>query len=183
MERVILVNEHDQLLGVEEKMIAHQKGLRHRAFSVFVYRLNLVESSVEFLLQQRHPEKYHSGGLWTNTCCSHPRPDEDIVEAAERRLKEELSLTVSLTQVNSFEYRAEFENGLIEHEIDHVLVGEYLGEFQGDPGAFDPKEIQQIQWLTVDHIREKLVESPTLFTPWFKQAFDIALQDLSCRTY
>jgi isopentenyl-diphosphate delta-isomerase type 1 len=171
-DQVILVDSNDQVIGVAEKMKAHQEGLLHRAFSIFIYKIQ--NDTIEFLLQQRHIKKYHSGGLWTNTCCSHPRPDEDIILAGQRRLKEELSLSRPLKKGGSFEYRAIFENGLIEHELDHILIGEY----QGEPYAFDPKEIQAIEWMTVDQIKQKLIESPHIFTPWFQQAFHIACEEL-----
>src|SRR5688500_14875256 len=112
-EHVILVDKQDTMLGVEEKIKAHQLALLHRAFSVFVYRKQA--GSIEFLLQQRHKNKYHSGGLWTNTCCSHPRVGESIVFAGERRLKEEMSVQVPLIPVGSFQYFTKFENGLTEH--------------------------------------------------------------------
>ena len=118
MEEVILVDEHDREIGSGEKLQIHQEGKLHRAFSVLVFNWKQ-----ELLLQKRKETKYHSGGLWTNTCCSHPRPGELTLEAAQRRLHEEMGLTCPLREVGNFIYRAEFENGLIEHEYDHVLAG------------------------------------------------------------
>lgn len=117
MEKVILVNEQDEVLGVMEKMEAHEKALLHRAFSVFIFN-----DKHELLLQQRAFSKYHSGGLWTNTCCSHPRPGESTEAAAIRRLKEEMGFTANLEKAFSFTYKAHFENGLTEHEFDHGLL-------------------------------------------------------------
>ncbi|HSU49504.1 MAG TPA: isopentenyl-diphosphate Delta-isomerase, partial [Segetibacter sp.] len=122
MEEVILVNELDEQIGKMEKMEAHSKGLLHRAFSVFIFN-----DQGEMLLQQRAVSKYHSGGLWTNACCSHPRPEEATEDAALRRLQEELGFTVSLAKIFDFRYNASFTNGLTEHEFDHVFVGTYNG--------------------------------------------------------
>lgn len=168
-EKVVLVNHNDEALGTETKLKAHQLGKLHRAFSVFVFYNN--KDELQLLLQQRHADKYHSGGLWTNTCCSHPRPGEDIIAAGERRLQEEMGITVMLTKVGAFQYRTEFTNGLIEHEYDHVLIG------MADSIAvkFNKTEVSAIQWLAVSDLRADLEEHPKKFTPWFKQALDIAL--------
>src|SRR5690348_5807899 len=120
MEQVVLVNEEDQEVGTMEKMEAHRRGVLHRAFSVFIFN-----KQGEMLLQQRAQEKYHSGGLWTNACCSHPRPGEEVSEGAGRRLVEELGFETELQPVFNFVYKANFENGLIEHEFDHVYFGTY----------------------------------------------------------
>ncbi|MEI9946718.1 MAG: isopentenyl-diphosphate Delta-isomerase [Chitinophagaceae bacterium] len=122
-EQVIVVNEADEPIGVAGKMEAHRKGILHRAFSIFIFN-----SKGEMLLQQRALNKYHSGSLWTNACCSHPKPEEDTTVAAERRLKEEMGFDTPIEKVFDFVYRAEFENGLTEHEFDHVYAGEYNGE-------------------------------------------------------
>ena len=127
MEQVILVNEQDEQTGVMEKMEAHQKALLHRAFSVFIFN-----DKGELLLQQRASDKYHSGGLWTNTCCSHPNPDEETITAAQRRLKEEMGFTTKLSKAFDFIYKSEFSNGLTEHEFDHVFTGYYNGEIHPD---------------------------------------------------
>src|ERR1043165_5827412 len=117
-EQVILVNEIDDEMGVMEKMEAHQKAILHRAFSIFIFN-----NKNEMLLQQRALNKYHSGGLWTNTCCSHPRPGEDTAAAASRRLKEEMGIETSIAPAFSFIYQADFDNGLVEYEYDHVFIG------------------------------------------------------------
>lgn len=158
---VILVNEKDEPVGTMEKLEAHQKGLLHRAFSVFV-----VNSQEQLLLQQRASDKYHSGGLWTNTCCSHPLPGEDTPAAAHRRLAEEMGFDCPLEEIFSFTYRAEFDNGLTEYEFDHVLFGTYDG-----PVAADAAEVQAHRFLSLNEIREELVNSPGLYTHWFHIAF------------
>lgn len=170
IERVVLVDEQDNSVGVEEKMKAHQLGLLHRAFSVFVYRYT--DQGLEFLLQQRHIHKYHSGGLWTNTCCSHPRPGETVIEAAQRRLKEEMNLDLKLVMTGSFIYRSCFDNGLIEHELDHVLVGEYK---QGMQILSDPTEVQNTVWKLLPDIQTDLKNAKLMYTPWFHQALEIAV--------
>src|SRR5687768_14206462 len=135
---VILVNEQDEPVGTMEKLEAHQKGLLHRAFSVFV-----VNKNGEMLLQQRAQDKYHSGGLWTNTCCSHPLPGENVLDASHRRLMEEMGFDCPLREIFSFTYRAEFDNGLTEHEFDHVFFGEYDGEVIPDTA-----EVQATRYLS-----------------------------------
>src|ERR1044071_5474301 len=120
MEEVILVNEHDEQIGTMEKMEAHRKAMLHRAFSVFVF-----SARKEMLLQQRAFTKYHSGGLWTNACCSHPMPGEKTEDAAKRRLMEEMGFKALIKEIFDFTYKAEFNNGLIEYEFDHVFAGEY----------------------------------------------------------
>ena len=124
-DKVILVNEHDDMVGIMDKMEAHQQGLLHRAFSIFIFN-----TKGEMLLQQRAFSKYHSGGLWTNACCSHPLPGEKTEDAAQRRLKEEIGFETSLEKIFDFVYKAAFENGLTEHEFDHVFAGEYEGKVQ-----------------------------------------------------
>lgn len=179
-ELVILVNEKDEELGVAEKMIAHQQGLLHRAFSVFVYRkvkgpVSHPLQSIEILLQLRHPDKYHCGGLWTNTCCSHPRQGESIIHAGVRRLKEELSIETTLKAIGSFQYLAEFENGLTEHEFDHVLVGEYDPRY---PVIINTEEVENYRWITVLELKKDLELNATQYTPWFKPALTLVLEDL-----
>ena len=127
MIEVILVDENDVQTGTMEKMEAHRQGLLHRAFSIFIFN-----SNGEFLLQQRAPGKYHNGNLWTNTCCSHPLPGENILEAANRRLSEEMGFTTKLSPAFTFIYNAKFDNGLTEHEFDHVFTGIYDGEIKID---------------------------------------------------
>ncbi len=173
VEHVVLVDENDQILGTEEKMKAHELALLHRAFSVFIYRKEA--GTVEILLQQRYAKKYHCGGLWTNTCCSHPRLDEEITLAGRRRLKEEMSLDIPLRRVGSFVYKISFSNGLTEHELDHVLVGEYL---PNQSIILDPLEAEAYRWATVENIIQELSINAEHYTPWFKPAFQLILEDL-----
>ncbi|OGT31900.1 MAG: isopentenyl-diphosphate delta-isomerase [Gammaproteobacteria bacterium RIFCSPHIGHO2_12_FULL_35_23] len=167
---IILVDEDDQETGSESKLIVHQRALRHRAFSVFVFKKN--EGQLELLLQQRHSDKYHCGGLWTNTCCGHPRPGEEVAAAGMRRLFEETGLKLDLQHKGVFHYIAKFDNGLTENEVDHVLVGWYSGEFIHP----DPHEIATLNWLSVVAIQQELIEKPEQYTPWFAQALIIACQ-------
>lgn len=167
-EHLILVNDLDEVIGTEEKLKAHQLGLLHRAFSVFIFRDN---AGLELLLQRRHPAKYHCGNLWTNTCCSHPRPGEAVAEAAHRRLKEEMGFEAALEPRGHFQYRADFANGLIENEVDHVFVG-FANPENITP---NPEEVSECRWVPVDQLRYELQEKPDSFTPWFSQALDLAL--------
>ena len=167
-EEVILVNEQDKAIGTAEKLSAHQHGQLHRAFSIFLYRrVAPGAQAVEWLLQQRSADKYHCGGLWTNSCCSHPRPNEAVMDAAERRLWEELRLRTDLQEAGHFVYRAAFANGLIEHEFDHVLIGECAV----DKVNFNPSEIQDCRWMRTDAILLEYDNHPEHFTPWFILAF------------
>jgi len=161
MEQVILVNERDEETGVLEKMEAHRKGVLHRAFSVFIFN-----NKKEILLQQRALNKYHSGGLWTNTCCSHPKPGESTANAAARRLKEELGFDTNLEKIFDFIYEASFENGLTEYEFDHVFYGIYNGEIN-----FNKSEIQDICFRSMEEIESDLKTHPNKFTAWFRIAF------------
>ncbi len=161
MEQVILVDEQDVLTGTMEKMEAHEKALLHRAFSVFVFN-----DREEMLLQQRAFEKYHSGGLWTNSCCSHPRPGEDTQAAAMRRLREEMGFETALTKIFDFVYKADFSNGLTEHEFDHVFVGHYDGKILPDS-----KEVHDFAFMSMPDIAEALRKTPERFTAWFHIAF------------
>jgi isopentenyl-diphosphate delta-isomerase len=158
MERVVLVNEHDDEVGTMEKMEAHEKGLLHRAFSVI-----LVNSKGELLLQKRASKKYHSASLWTNTCCSHPRPGESIEAAAERRLKEELGIHAKPKLAYSFLYKVTLEHNLIEHELDHVLIG----QFDGEP-IINPEEIEDWKHIGLLDLQKDIVNNPTHYTHWFK---------------
>jgi isopentenyl-diphosphate Delta-isomerase len=162
VNEVILVNERDEPTGTMEKMEAHRKGLLHRAFSVFVFN-----SRGEMLLQQRAEKKYHSGGLWTNACCSHPLPGEHTPDAANRRLREEMGFATKLDEVFDFVYRHRFENGLIEHEYDHVFTGFYEGMI-----APDADEVQDYCYLPMPKIEESLRRNPEKFTAWFLLAFE-----------
>lgn len=168
MDKVILVNANDQAIGVAEKLQAHQQGLLHRAFSVFVMRHH--HQQLETLLQQRQISKYHGGGLWTNTCCSHPQPEETVLMAAERRLQEELGFSVQLSEVGVFTYRAEFSNGLVEHEIDHVLIGEFNPAIRIIPNV---DEVMATRWISIEDAAEEYQNNPNHYTPWFLQALNI----------
>lgn len=167
-EYVILVDENDQELGSAEKLAAHRKGLLHRAFSIFLFKN---PDQPELLLQQRAHTKYHSPGLWTNTCCSHPRPGESILEAANRRLEEELGIKARLQSKGTFQYKAHFDNGLCEHELDHVLVGFIDDQQMIKP---NPSEVEKTEWIAIPTLEEKLAKTPALFTPWLRQALSIA---------
>ncbi|MCA6482342.1 MAG: isopentenyl-diphosphate Delta-isomerase [Chitinophagaceae bacterium] len=169
MEQLILVNELDEMVGTMEKMEAHQKALLHRAFSIFIFN-----SEGEMLLQQRAVEKYHCGGLWTNTCCSHPRPEEDTAAAALRRLQEEMGFATSLKKVFDFVYKAPFANGLTEYEFDHVFFGRYDGNVEPNP-----REVAAVRYLKVETIQSMMEEEPNLFTPWFHIAFPKMMDWLS----
>jgi len=157
-EQVVLVDENDVELGLMPKLDAHKHGVLHRAFSVFIFN-----SAGEMLLQQRALDKYHSGGLWSNACCSHPRPGESNVDAAARRLYEEMGLKCTLTEAFSFVYRSELENGLIEHEFDHVFVGVSDDEPQPDP-------IEVGSWCYLKHevLSGMINDHPERYTEWFK---------------
>jgi len=165
-EKVILVDEHDNAIGVMEKLEAHEKGLLHRAFSVFIFN---VEG--ELLLQRRALSKYHSAGLWTNTCCSHPRPEEDILKAAERRLMEEMGMKVPLQHKTTFIYKTAFDNGLTEHELDHVFVG-----FSNDVPQINKEEVESYRYLNLEKLKNEINQNPAQFTSWFKIALERGLQ-------
>jgi isopentenyl-diphosphate delta-isomerase len=162
-EMLVLVNEHDEAVGTMEKMEVHRKALLHRAFSVFLFN-----SAGEMLLQQRALSKYHSGGLWTNTCCSHPHPHETPMEAGKRRTREELGIDVELRPAFSFIYKAELDNELTEHELDHVLVGRYDGDIFPNP-----EEVMDYCFQSLDTLRENLSAEPSSYTAWFKIAFPL----------
>ncbi len=158
MEHVVLVNENDIALGEMEKMQAHQLGILHRAFSVFIFNDN-----DEMLLQQRAKTKYHSGGLWTNACCGHPRPGEDVLQAAARRLSEEMGFETQLQFKDKFIYKAKFDNDLVEHELDYVFTGTYSGIMKPNP-----EEVEGFSWMQVENILSQLKSNPEKFTVWFK---------------
>ncbi|MCD8524824.1 MAG: isopentenyl-diphosphate Delta-isomerase [Gammaproteobacteria bacterium] len=170
-EYVILVDDNDQAIGRQEKLKAHERAQRHRAFSVFIYRFN---PQPEILLQQRHPDKYHCGGLWTNTCCGHPRPSEDIQRAASRRLFEEMGISTELKKVGTFTYIAHFENGLTENEIDHV----FIGNIRNSPLSPNPEEVIDHAWISIQHLVECIDKNPEKFTPWLKSALEFVSRAL-----
>ena len=175
MEEVILVDIHNQAIGSAEKIYAHQHALLHRAFSVFVIAPH--EQQLCVLLQRRALSKYHCGGLWTNTCCSHPRPDETVLAAAKRRMVEELGFQVELREIEKFVYYHKFDNGLTEHEIDHVLVGE-LTDMQAHI-AVNPDEVMAYKWAAFADVWDDAVNNPIAYTPWFVQALKIVKTSLN----
>jgi isopentenyl-diphosphate delta-isomerase len=166
-EYVVLVDENDQDIGVEEKLSAHEKNLLHRAFSIFIFRK---VPRLEILLQQRALSKYHSPGLWTNSCCGHPRPGESVLDAGVRRLREEFGFSATLKEKGIFHYNAHFPNGLSENEIDHVLVGEVPENILLHP---HPDEIHAFRWVTIEELREEIQTKPMHFTPWLEQALNL----------
>lgn len=169
-EQVILVDEFDNPIGIAEKLQAHRESLCHRAFSIFILRK---KPQLEILLQQRAKEKYHSPLLWTNTCCSHPRPSEDILDAAKRRLKEEMGIVTDLRSLGMFHYIAHFNNGLTENEVDHVIIG----LFDGHPQP-NPSEAADFRWISLPELKKELDEEPERFTPWLKQALHIVKENI-----
>lgn len=169
---LILVDGLDRERGTATKWDAHARGLLHRAFSVVLVRDGA--DGPEMLLSQRAMGKYHSGGLWANSCCSHPREGEGLHDAARRRVREELGCdAVGLREIAAFVYRAEFENGLTEHEYDHVFVGRFEGEL-----APDPTEVSATRWVGVDELAAELAESPLRFSAWAPMVLSMALADL-----
>ena len=162
---VILVDSNDQFLGVAEKIHAHKHGLLHRAFSIFIYN-----EKGEVLLQQRSPEKYHCGNMWTNTCCSHSVLNEDIYVSANKRLEFEMNIASNLTFVDKFLYKADLGSGMIEHEIDYVFVGLY----QGENICPNPNEAINFRWVDIKSLREEILSTPNIFTPWLCKALEVA---------
>ena len=160
-ERVILVDENDLRVGSEEKMEAHKAGRLHRAFSIFVFN-----TGGDMLLQKRARDKYHSGGLWSNACCSHPRVGESLKEAVHRRLNEEMGFDCDLNEAFSFIYRAEIGD-LVEHELDHVFTGVYDGDV--DPNT---DEVEDYKWVGLNSLKEDMRKHPETYTEWFKIAFE-----------
>ena len=170
-EEVILVDTNDRPLGTMPKMEAHQKAVLHRAFSVFI-----LNSKEQMLLQQRAWEKYHSPGLWTNTCCSHQRMGESNLEAGHRRLQEEMGMTTELEELFSFIYKAPFDNGLTEHELDHVLLG-----YSDREPQINPQEVAAYRWTSLNSVAADIEEQPEYDTEWFKiifTRFDTHIQSL-----
>ena len=160
-QEVILVSEQDEALRSMDKMEAHQKGLLHRAFSVFIFN-----RKGELLLQQRAATKYHGALLWSNTCCSHPHINESVESAAIRRLEEELGFTTPLKKIFYFIYHAEVENGLIEHEYDHVFAGEYEGKI-----SLNSEEVKDYGYRSIKEIKAAIQNEPANFTSWFRIVF------------
>jgi isopentenyl-diphosphate delta-isomerase len=161
-ENVILVNENDEQIGLMPKMEAHKKALLHRAFSVFIFN-----NKKELLLQQRAFNKYHSPGLWTNTCCSHQRNGESNIEAGRRRLQEEMGFVTNLKETTAFIYKAPFDNGLTEHEYDHILIGEY-----DNSPIINKAEVASWKCMALDDVKTDIALNPDGYTEWFKIIFD-----------
>ena len=161
-EKVILVDKNDNQVGLMPKLEAHEKGVLHRAFSIFIFN-----SKYELLLQKRASSKYHSGGLWTNTCCSHPREGEDILDAANRRLDEEMGIKTSLRKVYDFIYKAELDNQLTEHEFDHV----FYGVCDNDP-ILNKDEAEDFKWVDMEKLNNDIIKNEDNYTVWFKIAFE-----------
>ena len=162
-EYVILVNQQDEQIGTQEKLQAHQLGNLHRAFSIFIFN-----TKGEMLLQQRALSKYHTGGLWTNTCCSHPRPGEIVEDAAHRRLQEEMGFDCKLEKAFSFIYQIKFDkDGLYEHEYDHVFIGTY-----DDQPQINPEEVHAFRWISMDDLAQEIKDHPQQFTYWFLVALE-----------
>ncbi len=177
-KELVLVNRNDEAVGVGEKETVHRTGQLHRAFSAFVF-----DASGRLLLQQRSKEKYHSGGLWSNTCCSHPGPGEAVEAAARRRLQEEMGFSCDLRPVFGFIYKAELDSGYVEHEYDHVLIGNYSGEVHPNPA-----EVAGWKWMDPSEVVRELHTNAEQYTYWFKIAFerllasppaDVELQEVS----
>jgi len=169
-ESVVLVDASDQSQGTAAKLRAHAEGWLHRAFSVFVFN-----QDGRLLLQRRAPEKYHSGGLWSNTCCSHPRPGEDPASAADRRLQEEMGFSCPLRHAFSKQYREPVGDGLTEHEYDHVFVGT-VDEITVEP---DPSEVSDWTWVEPEALRKDVATTPERYTPWFRLLLEDTLQAAS----
>ncbi len=157
-KRLILVNSNDNIVGFGEKTQVHKEGKLHRCFSTVVFN-----QKKELLLQKRAEGKYHCGNLWSNTCCGHPYAKEETERAAHRRLQEEMGFDCQLKEVTVFHYRAEFDNGLIENEIDHLFVGQYDGEINPNP-----QEVGDIKWISLENLKKDMALNPNIYTPWFK---------------
>jgi isopentenyl-diphosphate delta-isomerase len=161
-EHVILVDELDNEIGTMPKLEAHQKNQLHRAFSVFIWN-----SKNEMLLQKRASGKYHSPNLWTNACCSHPRQNESTIDAAHRRLQEEIGITTKLTHSFQFIYQVAFDNDLFEHELDHVLIGKN----DANP-ILNIDEVSEFRWVRMEDLQQEIEQAPSTFTYWFKYIID-----------
>ena len=161
-DKVILVDSNDNQIGLMPKLEAHKKGVLHRAFSVFIFN-----NDGELMLQRRALTKYHSPGLWTNTCCSHQRDGETNIISGKRRLNEEMGFSTELFKKTSFIYRAKFDNGLTEHEFDHVLVGSY-----NHSPIINPNEVDSWKWMSMDNVKKDIKDHPENYTAWFKIIFE-----------
>lgn len=168
-ELVVLVDKQDNQVGLMPKMEAHEKAVLHRAFSVFIFN-----DKGELMLQQRAAHKYHSPLLWTNTCCSHQRDGESNVKAGKRRLEEEMGFVTEVKEVFSFIYKAPFDNGLTEHELDHVMVGKFNGVPQ-----INKDEVEAYKWMTLADVKSDIAQNPETYTEWFKIIFDKSYEKLT----
>jgi isopentenyl-diphosphate delta-isomerase len=166
-DRLILVDIYDNPIGSMGKLETHQKSLLHRAFSVFLYHED------KLLIQQRSFGKYHSAGLWANTCCSHPREGEKLADAVARRLEQEAGISCETEELFSFVYHAEYSNGLCEYEYDHVFIGEYDGGWKANP-----EEIAQMKWITIEELEKDLLENPRNYAKWFLIAAPKVMQKI-----
>ncbi|MCI2227853.1 isopentenyl-diphosphate Delta-isomerase [Polaribacter sp. MSW13] len=167
-EQVVLVDKNDNQLGLMPKMEAHERAVLHRAFSVFIFN-----KKGELMLQQRAAHKYHSPLLWTNTCCSHQRNGESNLDAGKRRLQEEMGFTTDLKEVFSFVYKAPFDNGLTEHELDHVMIG----YFDESP-ILNKEEVEDFKWMLLEDVKLDMEKNPSVYTEWFKIIFDKSFEKL-----
>ena len=170
MDKIVEVDFLDNSIREVTKEQAHKEGIMHRAFSVILHNENKI------LMQQRALDKYHCGGLWTNTCCSHPRWNENINDAVKRRLSEEMDIEVGVDELFSFTYYYKFENGLTEFEYDHVFVGEYSGNFK-----INKDEAEEAKWVDLDELKEWMKNKPSEFTPWFIVIMPKLIEYLSCK--
>lgn len=161
-EKVILVDKNDNPIGLMNKLEAHEKALLHRAFSVFI-----LNDKKELMLQQRADHKYHSPLLWTNTCCSHQRENETNIQAGTRRLREEMGFVTELKEMFHFIYKAPFDNGLTEHELDHVMIGYY-----NDVPVINDDEVESWKWMKIEDIKNDMITNPDIYTVWFKIIFE-----------
>jgi len=172
VEEVILVDKNDQVLGKAEKIATHVKGDLHRAFSIFIF-----DRTGRLLIQKRARTKYHSGGLWSNTCCSHPRPEEDTHIAAHRRLKEEMGFDCDLKKVFELVYKAELDNNLIEHEYDHIFIGQFA-----DEPVVDSREVEEFRWIGMDSLIDEVAAKYNNYTYWLRIALGESCQFLKFLT-
>lgn len=172
-EFIILVDPDDQEIGEIEKIRAHEYGMLHRAFSVLIFRER--QGALELLLQQRNKNKYHCGGLWTNTCCSHPHAGETVHTAAIKRLQEEMGIETPLMEIGKFHYIAPFDNGLTENEMDHVFIGFY----DADTIPVNKQEVEDYKWVEVGKLKQDFAVNPSIYTPWFEEALDMSLAYLA----
>jgi isopentenyl-diphosphate delta-isomerase len=169
MQEIILVDDQDNIIGSASKVEAHHEGWLHRAFSVFIFN-----DKGEWLIQQRADGKYHSGGLWSNTCCSHPSPGEETIVAAQRRLHEEMGIACELFSLYSFQYRIQFDNDLIEHELDHVFVGQ-----TSQVPSINLEEVKDWRYVAPDDLLNEIQSTPEKFTYWFRLCVPVILEKLS----